>query len=418
MLTIRKFNGFQKILLILSICSVFIIVFNYTWTYQKAIYQTLNGNPRGDFVHYNDAYNNWLNAHNSIYNSNFEQLSPRYIYPPPSLLLILPCCIFGIVPSYFIITALNIIAYIFSIALLFKIISKDKINSPKIDKTMIFIILLALAPLVQNIKSGQINAIILLFSILSIFYAQKEKPHLSSLFLIIGFWFKFYPIILLPFLVNKKNYKSYLTYSLIYILGIPLILLPFIPLDLYKIYFFNLFPRISDILIIGSFNQSLSAFLMRLSLPVSSYSSWEYLVIPTGIKLINIITMISVFGLLFYLNIKKMMNKNLIFGFLLSFSCIFSPVGWEYTYTMATLLIFIVLINYPNFPIIGKILVLILLISFLIPKLPDGMIEYSFNKFPYILNVIFYNRFIISLILLLTYELVRGFGQNSTVLNN
>ncbi len=398
----------RDLIYILFILSILIFLFNYAWIINNTFIPIINGEIKGDYTHYYNAFNVLISDASSLYLSKYEKLSPTFIYPPPSIVLLSPIFIFGYVPGFFLISILSFLAYIFSIYLFFQLF-QDKFTFKSLDwKFHIFIILISLAPLVQNIKSGQINSFILLISALSLFYHKKNNTKLSAFFLILGFWFKIYPIILLPFLLNKDNYKEYIIYSIIYIFSIPILLMYIIPINLYSEYFFTLVPRISEVLIIGSFNQSLSAFLMRLNLPTTSIYNWEYLIIPSSIRIFNLFLMIVSYCLLYYIYLKKLLKKEIIWGFLLTFSCIFTPIGWEYTYVLATLLLFCVLYDFQSYSKLGKIFSIVLIVSLLIPKLPDEMIIYTVNTFPNFLNVIFYNRFILSFFLFLLYEIIKS----------
>ncbi len=390
----------DKSIFILFVLAFLIAVFDFNYLIFQCYLPYLKGNPdMYDFTHYYKAANEFLFGNRSMYYQSLLSETPRYIYPPPNILIFIPFVFIKQASAYMLFNAFGLFAFILSVHFLVKSIQKYYgIIFEKNFLTVIYVLSLSFAPLVQNLKAGQVNSLVLLTVSLAIYFMVNKKIFWAVIFVALGFWMKVYPAILILLFLKKENLKPLIYGVLAGFIALPILLLPIIPLSEYTTYMFDIFPKFSNMLIIGSFNQSFSVFLMRIGLPVESHSSWIYSSIPKSISIANSISALVVLAFIMIKYYKNKFDDLMVASLLISITCIFTPIGWEYTFVMALPLFLLVFIS--NYKLDKKYLYIniFVILMFMIPKVPDGIVE-KLYVLPKIFILLFFVRFSLAIIL-------------------
>ncbi|MBL7856244.1 MAG: DUF2029 domain-containing protein [Cyclobacteriaceae bacterium] len=290
--------------------------------------------PGIDFLIYFDSAKNFLASPHSLYqleNSGFAQ----YLYPPPSILVFIPLTVLPAKVAFFLFVILMYLCLLLSLYLWRKVLVRNDIFLSTSGFIGITAILTASCAMYHNATLGQINCLVLLLSMLFIFFLS-DKPILAGCFLALAIWIKVYPLVLLlPALFSKEGRKSIVSCFMLGIL-IPLILWPWIPLEQYGT-FVNKLNVMSDFSSGHIINQSVIGFLLRLSLSYGEMISWPNIFsIPLFCKIINLLLFGVLVGMAIYrvAKVAKKSGKTYVaqFGLTLASIAIFAPLGWGHVY--------------------------------------------------------------------------------------
>ncbi|SYZ73731.1 membrane hypothetical protein [Candidatus Zixiibacteriota bacterium] len=159
-----------------------------------------------DFTCYLQSANLILHDHNPY----DAAMAFRYIYPLFPAFLLIPLTFLPYAVANVLWFILNVIALIVVVKLVFA----DGDNPLFIRKTtypvpLEIVALLLMIPIIQNnLNNGQINFIVLSLCLLFFHYSQKGKSILSSVFLGMAIAIKLVPLILICYLVLRKDYRS------------------------------------------------------------------------------------------------------------------------------------------------------------------------------------------------------------------
>jgi hypothetical protein len=252
---------------------------------------------------------------------------------------------------------------------------------------MIYMIAFGQGAFYSNISLGQVNMITLFFEVMALYFLVKDKIIKSTAFSSFGVWLKLYPALLFPlFIGNKKNIKIFAISLITFFIGLPIILSPIIPLNLYFQYFFKYMPVFTNLKHdMSPCNQSLMAFLMHFSIPAESFKNYWLYDISGWIKLTNIIAMILFIVLIFVLFLRD--RKHLLlwaFSSLLAISPVFSVTGWEAVYILSLPLIIQTLYYSIKSENYLKIISVVLISAFFILKPPQRYLIAYLDYFPFI----------------------------------
>lgn len=351
----------------------------------------------------------FLADHKSFYGNIAPDNFHRFIYPPPSILLFACFALVRIHIAYVLFILLNLAAYLLSIHLLIRtLVQKYSLNLTRLQQFFLYMIFLTFGPLIQNLRYGQVNGIVLLLCVAFLWSVVNHRALLVTLFLVCGFWFKLYPVILLPLALILNNKKAFLFAFITGIIVIPLILIPVLPLSLYNQFFFNVISSNTVLVQVNPFNQSFIALLMRLSASTDNIMNWDGFMVPEFFKYLNFILLaLSGLMLLFlYLKNKKRRAEEY-FIFSLPLMVIFTYLGWEYTYILCFPLLMGLVLLTSNKNNWIKLLVLMILIGFSIVEPGADVMRTGVTYLGTFLMRLFYSRYliltIVSAIILVSY---------------
>lgn len=402
-----KYNYLQ----ILALIGLPMIFLNLYVNGGLAVLQILNGDTEKllkDFGVYTRTVQFFLNDPAKLYWVPVWLGSNWFIYPPLSILVFLP---FGLIPepwNLIVWRLFNVSIYWLSIRLMINIFAeKYKILFDKSTKIYFYLILFALGSFYLNINHGQVNIVVLFFAVLSLFFLLKNKTLTSGFFYSMGFWLKLYPAVIFPIYFKSKKTLIIAVISLIlFIIILPLILSPFIHLNEYKYFFFDLTPYLVNTpLDMSPCNQSLMCFLMHFHLPVETFGQYPLFDVLPWIKTVNTIALASSLLIVFILYLRNR-NRFLLWAFtsLLVLSPVFSITGWESVYILAMPLILHTLVLIRNEKKNIKILMIFLIATMYLPKPPSDFIAQYTSTVPLILQMLFFFRYMLISISLIIFN--------------
>ena len=261
------------------------------------------------------------------------------------------------------------------------------------------------------------NALVLFFSVLGFFLYCRNKAFSGILSVTYAFYLKLYSIFLFPFFVIGASYKKRMIFFLIALILFPLLLIFKFPLDMYFYYFLNYMPGFSaHPQASNPMNNSLMCMIQHLFMPSETFAAWDHIYLTDALRIINIIVALA--GLIclmlyYYFNKQSFaVNKIIklfVFSSLLALSLMVSITAWEFAYVMAMPVMLLTLYLAYNSSNLTKIAVIVMFVVYFIPKPPSAMILELNNYFPFILQFLFYFKylFITGICIFLNYYLIK-----------
>lgn len=308
----KKLKNFLNIVL-------YIISFFLFFRFSLTLIKLIRINNLNDFTVYYYAAKDSLKA-----NPYIGKYFAPYNYPPSATLFFLSLTILPYKLAEFLWLFSSVVFLFLAVFLILKLFNR------KTSFSLIFFIgnlLLYTFPSRFTLVLGQINLIILIFIVLSIYFFQKGRKGLAGLFLGIAGALKLTPLTLSTFYFFKKEKKTFLI-PFLFFSAMNLISGILLGFNNFFYYFKVVFPLlmqgdISRDIHVHYFNQSLAAFLFDLKFSPfwQSFLRW-------------LITGLSVFFIARKFAKKNNPLENLrSFSLLLIVFCIFSPsFTWTHHY--------------------------------------------------------------------------------------
>jgi len=146
----------------------------------------------------------------------------------------------------------------------------------KLDKN-IFAVLITVVftlnffPFYTLLERGQIDGLTFLFLTAAIFFLLNKKNVTSGIFLALASIFKFYSLLLIPFLLFKKQYKAAAS-ALISFAAIVILMYSINGKEQVNDYIFNHAPRISQFAESGTEDMKIDSWILKNYFPMTKYS--------------------------------------------------------------------------------------------------------------------------------------------------
>ena len=198
-------------------------------------------------------------------------------------------------------------------------------------------------PFFAAVVAGQVDILVLLLCTVHIALITTDRPMWAGLVLAIGFWIKIYPLVLLAYALSHPKGARVLLGFICAGLALPLVLAPLVPLELYALYFMDYLPALSGSTIANIYNQSLTAFLTRLSLSVGeSVQSFQAFPVPAPLRFSITVVAMFIIGLI-CVTAKRARDLRLpAFAMILAIFAVIAPLGWGHTYVYICPLVYFV----------------------------------------------------------------------------
>lgn len=392
-----------KIILVFSLLLAPIFLGLVSWDIYNNIF--INSNNSGyDFFIYYEKVKAFLGDPIALYSHEEDILTGWYLYPPISVLFIIPFVFFSPKAAAVLFGIISILLYFFTVRLLIDILEKSSQKIQKKIKIVIFTFSFAFAPFFQNLMVLQINTFLLFLAILGLYYYNQSKTVMAIVLIVSGFWLKLYTIILAPAIFEINKTKKIFLGFIIALVIIPLIFIFLVPISMHEYYFWEHLPALMEHPhSISTINQSFSNFLQHIYLSEDYFAGWESIHLETKVKITNLV----IGGILIFANyyFAFFRNKRIESYFSLMILMLFvAPIAWEATWVLSlpALIYCIVNLKYVNKKSI-KLILLICILSFLIPKPPTSVILQLNNYLPEWIGHIFHFRFLISSVALMAF---------------
>ncbi len=291
-----------------------------------------------------------------------------YGYPPPAVLLFVSFAFLSIRAAYLAFTVFSVVLTALCV-MLFKWLYDWNRKRSVWDLKWWTILAFAFAsgPTYVTYVFGQVNAVVLILCLMYIACILDERFVLAGFIVGVGFWLKFYPVFLLALAPFEKRPLRLLFASALSIVLIPLILQPILPLELYRRYFFEVYPGLADQTAPHIYNQSVIGWLTRFVEPLSMYYNWGPLLVDARVKVANLLAMAAVFGWIMVGYYRHRERKLLHYACILAASPIVVTYGWGGTYMLALPLVMLAMHSLFERSWVYALLVPMLAVLFIIP---------------------------------------------------
>lgn len=339
-----------------------------------------------DFAIYNEAAHAFRNNPLALYNVQVEGFD-QYLYPPPGIVLFVLLSYLPPPTAYVLLAALMAGCFVACIPLWKRLCNREHITFGKLEIGLMGIFFGCSAAFVHNMALGQINTLVLLLSILYLFFLPK-KPFLAGIFLAAAIWIKVYPVLLCFGALGTAKGRKALLSCFLTGAAILVILLPFVPFSLYPDFIQKL-SGVSQVVSTHVINQSFTALLQRFTLPIEKILGWPniYPVLP-WIKWVNYLALAATLGWI----ISRRLNLAVSGALILALIPVFSTLGWGHTYIFA---LPVWLLAFHQLLIKGKQKVLnhlVLIVMGLLLLVPVHNAPGILQKFPFVLQNLYYSR--------------------------
>jgi hypothetical protein len=297
--------------------------------------------PNTDFSIYYFGAERFLNHAATLYQFDQTLDLVGYTYPPLSILLFLPFALIDYYPAYILFQLVSVIALV--VAALCAIRARQYVFPDlRIDhrKSALFALLvIASGPAFSNSVSGQVNSIVLALCLGAILLGMRRQSLVGGILLAFACWIKIYPVLLVVAMLGIKSQRTTGLYSIAIGLLLPVVMLPLVPLVLYEHYFLQLLPVMGGKITSSLYNQSITAFAIRLSLPTDQWLEWLTIDVPRWIRLLNAGILLAVLAMFGFTRISRSPDVLLITLLALAFIPLIAPLGWGHSFLFAVPLV-------------------------------------------------------------------------------
>jgi len=326
---------FKKKIFLVFLTILFLIIFSfqtlphfYTWDTDSPSFYTA---AKGILKHIN-IYDQkeFQKLANSLFGRSLVVFP--YLYWPILAQLYTPLTLLGYSAYSQFILIVNIILLFLSMYLIYSLL---QLKSRKTNLPLVFLYLTILVnnPLETTIHHGQVNILVFVLILLSVWLLKHDKEYASSFLLCLAVYLKIYPILFLVLFLFQKKYR-YMVYSFINFIAIFLVSSLLFALDSWvefvKMGLGNLLygtkPEFFFDYNAQWGNCSLNGFISQIFI---SYDISRSYVMPI------VLVLLIVCFFLFKSKIKQLLKSkdlNLDISFILPLSLIFSTISWNHHY--------------------------------------------------------------------------------------
>jgi hypothetical protein len=154
--------------------------------------------------------------------------------------------------------------------------------------------------------------------------------------LALGGWLKLYPLLLVPLAVTRRGGLRCAGGVGAMLAGVPLALLPLVPLALYGEYARVHAPAVAALNNVGGPNQSLAGIVERSGQPLAAMATYRYVPARPAARLVAAAALVAVVGGSTALAWRRREGAHVaqLLG-VLALVPLVTPLGWEHTYVFA-----------------------------------------------------------------------------------
>lgn len=350
-----------------------------------------------DFAYFYDAAVRFVRVPLDLYPDAFG-----YMYPPPSIVLFLPLAALPM-PVAFALSVLAIAASaVGAIWLAIRLYERWRGEALAMPlRASLLLIGLATAPVFQNLKWGQVNVLVLLSGLGFLWLLGRGRPFAAALVLSGGFWLKLYPLALALLGLRRGEVGKLAAGFAVGLVGVPLVLLPVVPAELYRQYAFDLMPVWTSLTNVDALNQSITGVLTHLRLPLEPLTTAYDTPVSPLTKTINTAATVALLGGVYGAYAFGRLGRVPAGVLILAVLPVISILGWEHTYVLALPLYLFALLEARRRGPWARAGVGLGVLVFMVPKLPVPAMEWTFAHWPRPVVDVFYARFLIVTLALL-----------------
>ena len=385
---------------VLSALSIVLIPASLAWTAARVFFPVVTGEMWfvTDFSFYYEGAERFMQDPLTLYPNPFG-----YMYPPLSVLLFLPLIVLPMPPSFLLsVVGMGVLA-IACVELTIRLYERgrdEQIGAPL--RVSLMLIGFATAPVFHNLKYGQVNIVVLFLGLSFLWLLQRDRPFTAALVLSVGFWLKLYPLAL-GLLGLRRGWAARGAVGLgLGLIVAPLVLLPLVPAELYRQYVFDLMPYWSSVTNAHALNQSITGVLEHMKLPLDMYILSHDTPVGGFAKAVNIFVLVGGLGGVYAAYFLGRLRFDVVGVVVLAVMPVVSALGWEHTYVLTLPLLLYALLEARTRGPVVQVLVALAVFILMIPKPPESVMLWTFAHWPRPVVEVFYARFLIVILLLLS----------------
>ncbi len=211
-----------------------------------------------DFTNYYYGPSVYLQGANPYLGS--KELFTSFVYHPFLLLFFVPLSLFPFIFAEKVWFIASIILLLASLYYLFKTFKQPLFTT---GNMLVISLVFISFPVKFSFGMGQINVIILFLLVLFLYFYMQQKKYISGVFLGTAFILKLFPLVILPYLIVRKQYKILFASILVFVVAV-IISLFVIRNDVNQYYYHSIVPTLITSWKEDYYNQALSGFLTRM----------------------------------------------------------------------------------------------------------------------------------------------------------
>jgi alpha-1,2-mannosyltransferase len=366
-----------------------------------SVLRPLIANPQAlqtDFHYYYEAAIRFSQSSARLYLPTDDVIA-GFAYPPPAIVPFLWLSNWSLGTA---LAALTVASYLLLFVSMRQWMALLRRHGFEIDRSFTVaaaLIVFALGPTYMNAIFGQVNVFVLASAVAFVSLAPTSA-RVAALVLAAGIWLKVYPVVLAAIgLWDRKSWRA-LGWAAVALVGIVVALLPVVPLDGYRNYFFEILPTRLDKTAIHITNQSLVAFLERFRYPSAQFLNWtgEQAVIVSGvIRLLNLVFAAAVVIALTRRTAEGPRGRAMTAATVIALIAVIAPLGWGHTYVLALPLVVLQLASMRRASPIVAFTIFVCVAALMIPA--GRRLAFLEASPDWLLNII-YSRYLLSTLLL------------------
>lgn len=316
----------------------------------------------------------------------------EYIYPPPSVLAFVPWLALpgGVAYVTFAVLSLPVLGVAVWLALgLYERAFEEQL-APALKASLV-LVALGSGPAFQNVKYGQVGALVLLAGVLFLRWSGGRRLWAAGLALGAGFWLKLYPLVLAPLGLPRPRGRALAGLAL-GLLGPPLALLAVVPPALYRHYVAVVLPYWSDATDPFVLNGSVVGVLTRLEAPTAALLISRVEAVSAFTRVVNAATAVGLLGGLHAAVLARRLRPEVAGMALLAAAPAVSGLGWEHTYVLALPLALFTLVAARRRSAAARALVATAVLALMVPTPPHAAQELLVARAPRVVLDLLYAR--------------------------
>lgn len=355
-----------------------------------------------DFSIFRDAAQRALSDGGTLYVGMDDGVVNDFVYPPPGVLPFLIMAPLPLAVGYALQAALILLGMSLTAAMVLDAWQRGRRRTIlPVERMFAHALALAIAPVLHNMVLGQLNAHIVTVSVAALWLLARDRALWAGVAVALGFWMKLYPAALLLVALSAPEPKRYLGGFALGLFGIPLVLLPLLPIDLYGIYATQVLPSLSALTNYNTLNQSIAATLLRIDATPALIGSWDYATVTPAMRAATAAFALLTFGSLAAWIWRRQPDTLSAGAALLAVMPCISTLGWESTYALTLPLLLVSALQMPQISRGWRFASMLAVATFVVPKPGDGLVRRLTHWAWDALQHLFFSRFILATVLLL-----------------
>jgi hypothetical protein len=292
----------------------------------------------GDFDYFFAAAERFLHDPASLYDRKEVLAFMGYVYPPVGVLFFVPFALLGKKLGFVAFLLVSVGCGYLAAWLMVRWIAPRPAAARPGSALLFLLAVVASTPFYANLVLVQFNLVVLCCCAGALLAAGRGHALLAGLLLMLACWMKIYPVVLLLVMLSLPAGRPAAVRAIVLGLALPVLLAPVLPFGLYGDYFLDALPRLSGQSLVQIDNQSITAGLSRLALPLGRWP--DYIIVPTAlpVRLANLAVATTLIGVLACRGAATGEDHPRTVALALAaLACtpLLSPLGWGHAYVYA-----------------------------------------------------------------------------------